>query len=99
MDILAKLRADGMSSDEDQTTANTVMYIRRTHKWRSAMLQTLLKDIRQWLKSKQYINIPYGESVALSRHPAPAGLPESCYDNEWIQGATPEQSTDLLMTD
>ena len=33
LDILVKLRADGMSSNECEVSTGIVMYIWRTHKW------------------------------------------------------------------
>lgn len=99
--ILVNLRADGMSSDEHRVVANdsvkTVVYVRRTHAWRSAALQTLLKDIRVWLQRKKYITLPYIESQTESTRPAPTGLPKGCYSTEWLTGLTPQQRRDLQM--
>jgi len=96
--ILVKLRADGMSSDECQGTAGVLMYAQKTHKWRSAVLQALLNDIRLWLKKNQHITLLYSESEVPSSHPAPTGLPESCYHDQWLKDLTPQQRKDLQMT-
>lgn len=98
MDILLKLRADGMSSDECHAATGVVMYARRTHKWRSAMLQGFLNQVRQWLKMNGNITLTYTESEVSSRRPAPTGLPRRFYHDELLQTLTPQQRRDLRMT-
>jgi hypothetical protein len=87
-----------MSSDECEVTTNVIMYAQRTHKWWSATLQKLLKDIQLWLKKDQHIILPYSESGMASKRPAPTRLPKFCYGDEWLQGLMPGQRKDLQMT-
>ena len=98
-DVLVNLRADGMSSDECVPAINnTTQYIRKTQKWRSATLQTLLNDIHTWFRVKGFNKLPYSATNAVSSRPAPVKLRKSWYDDDWLQSLTPTQRKDLQMT-
>ncbi|KAI0075730.1 hypothetical protein K474DRAFT_1599278, partial [Panus rudis PR-1116 ss-1] len=108
--LIDKMTVDGMSDDEldPESGIHQKWKIIRLL-WRSKLLNTLMHDLdglhnysRYSLENKMSPGQPPRDrrvsSLVDEKRRAPVGLPEDCYDREWLDSLTPIERTQLRMT-